>query len=84
MNFYRLLPPVSRIPQERIDRLGEPFYTTKEKGTGLGLMITRKIIENHHGKMVIRSEVGKGTCVEVLFPVILSPEQSTVDEILPC
>jgi len=71
------------IPQERINRLGEPFYTTKEKGTGLGLMVTRKIIENHQGKMVIRSEVGKGTCVEVLFPVILSPEQSTVDEILP-
>ncbi|MEW9674488.1 ATP-binding protein [Ammoniphilus sp. 3BR4] len=70
------------IPQERLDRLGEPFYTTKEKGTGLGLMVTRKIFENHQGKMVIRSEVGKGTCVEVLFPVILSPEQSTVDEIL--
>ncbi len=37
------------IPVERIKLLGEPFYSTKEKGTGLGLMICFKIIENHNG-----------------------------------
>lgn len=56
------------IPEDRIPRLGEPFYTTKEKGTGLGLMVTFKIIESHGGKMKIFSEVGKGTTVEIYMP----------------
>ncbi|KPV59587.1 histidine kinase [Paenibacillus sp. A3] len=53
------------IPEDRIPRLGEPFYTTKEKGTGLGLMVTFKIIENHGGSMKISSEQGKGTTVDI-------------------
>ncbi|TVY10386.1 PAS domain-containing sensor histidine kinase [Paenibacillus cremeus] len=56
------------IPEDRIPRLGEPFYTTKEKGTGLGLMVTFKIIENHGGQMRIFSELGKGTTVEIKMP----------------
>ncbi|PZE20336.1 PAS domain-containing sensor histidine kinase [Paenibacillus xerothermodurans] len=56
------------IPAERIPRLGEPFYTTKEKGTGLGLMVTFKIIENHGGRTRIVSEVNKGTTVEITLP----------------
>lgn len=62
------------IPQDRITRLGEPFYTTKEKGTGLGLMVTFKIIENHGGKMKINSELGRGTTVEIFMPA-LPPDQ---------
>ncbi|MDF2958751.1 MAG: two-component system sensor histidine kinase [Paenibacillus sp.] len=58
------------IPEERIPRLGEPFYTTKEKGTGLGLMVTFKIIENHGGRMRIHSEVNKGTTVEIILPAV--------------
>ncbi|MCZ8513541.1 ATP-binding protein [Paenibacillus filicis] len=57
------------IPEDRLPRLGEPFYTTKEKGTGLGLMVTFKIIENHGGRMNIYSEVGTGTTVEVMMPM---------------
>lgn len=57
------------IPKHRIPRLGEPFYTTKEKGTGLGLMVSYKIIENHRGKIHIQSEVDKGTTVDVILPV---------------
>ncbi|WP_282937044.1 ATP-binding protein [Paenibacillus sp. RC67] len=57
------------IPEERIPRLGEPFYTTKEKGTGLGLMVTYKIIENHGGRMEISSVVDEGTVVEITMPV---------------
>lgn len=58
------------IPQERILQLGEPFYTTKEKGTGLGLMVSYKIIEAHRGKIRINSELNRGTSVEVMLPVI--------------
>lgn len=54
---------------ERVERLGEPFYSTKEKGTGLGLMVSFRIIENHNGKIMIKSEKNKGTTVEVILPV---------------
>lgn len=57
------------ISQERLNSLGEPFYTTKERGTGLGLMVCYKIIENHLGNMFIESEVNKGTNVEILLPI---------------
>ncbi|WP_316250910.1 ATP-binding protein, partial [Bacillus wiedmannii] len=56
------------IPEERIKRLGEPFYSTKEKGTGIGLMLSYKIIESHQGKISIMSEVGVGTTVTIYLP----------------
>ncbi|MDB5083971.1 MAG: hypothetical protein JWN30_857 [Bacilli bacterium] len=59
------------IPEERIPRLGEPFYTTKEKGTGLGLMVSHKIIENHRGRIHISSEIGVGTTIEVFLPLAI-------------
>jgi PAS domain S-box-containing protein len=61
------------IPDERIPTLGEPFYTTKEKGTGLGLMTCFKIIESHNGELKIHSQVKKGTTVEVTLPTITQP-----------
>jgi two-component system, sporulation sensor kinase A len=57
------------IPPERLKRLGEPFFTLKEKGMGLGLTISQKIIEDHKGSIHIESEVNKGTKVEVTLPV---------------
>ncbi|MEN1938718.1 PAS domain S-box protein [Paenibacillus sp. 102] len=57
------------IPQDRIPYLGEPFYSIKENGIGLGLMICYKIIEKHYGKIFIESEVGKGTTIHVSLPV---------------
>lgn len=56
------------IEASRLKHMGEPFYSTKEKGTGLGLMISCKIIEEHDGDMVITSELGKGTTVEIRLP----------------
>jgi two-component system, sporulation sensor kinase A len=66
--FIRFIDNGCGIPEERIPRLGEPFYTTKEKGTGLGLMVSYRIIEAHHGEIRISSEVNKGTMVEVVLP----------------
>ena len=57
------------IPADLTSRLGEPFYTTKEKGTGLGLMVSYKIIENHQGRINIESEMNKGTTVDIILPV---------------
>ncbi|MCM3239013.1 ATP-binding protein [Heyndrickxia oleronia] len=66
------------IPKERIPTLGEPFYTTKEKGTGLGLMTCFKIIESHHGELIIESEEGIGTTIEIILPISFQPFFSTL------
>jgi signal transduction histidine kinase len=47
-----------------------PFFTTKDKGVGLGLALTRKIIEDHRGTIVALSEKSKGTTFTVLLPVV--------------
>ena len=57
------------MDQEKIDKIGEAFYTTKENGTGLGLMVTYKIIEEHQGKVAIESKLGVGTKVNVMLPM---------------
>jgi two-component system sporulation sensor kinase A len=57
------------IPPERLQKLGEPFYTTKEKGTGLGLMVSFRIIQEHGGTVDVESEVGIGTIFDVNLPV---------------
>jgi PAS domain S-box-containing protein len=59
------------IPEESIPHLGEPFYTTKESGTGLGLMISYQIVQAHNGHMQIHSQVNQGTTVEVCLPAIV-------------
>lgn len=55
---------------ESLDRIFEPFYTTKENGTGLGLLISQKIIQDHGGSLKLTSTPGKGTTAEVLLPTI--------------
>ena len=58
------------IPQDLLKSVFEPFVTTKgEKGTGLGLWIVKGVVENHGGRIKVRSAVGKGTIIRLLFPV---------------
>ena len=56
------------IPQENLDRLFEPFFTTKPHGTGLGLPITRRIVQEHRGVITVASELHKGTTFTLLLP----------------
>lgn len=56
------------ISKERLQKIGEPFFTLKEKGMGLGLTTSMKIIQEHKGTMQIESEVGKGTIVHLTLP----------------
>jgi len=56
------------IPQEQINQIFQPFYTTKAKGTGLGLMIVQRIVRDHGGRIELDSHVGKGTTFRVHFP----------------
>ncbi len=58
------------IDSTRLKHLGEPFYSTKEKGTGLGLMICQKIMKEHGGTLKIHSELNEGTTVKLSIPII--------------
>jgi PAS domain S-box-containing protein len=57
------------IPQEQINRIFEPFYTTKKKGSGLGLMIVQRIVRAHDGKIELESYVGRGTTFRIWLPL---------------
>ena len=57
------------IPPYVLERIFEPFYTTKTKGTGLGMMIINKIIQDHNGSIKIRSQEKIGTEILLSFPV---------------
>lgn len=57
------------MTQEQIDRLGEPYFSTKEKGTGLGMMVSYSIIKGMNGSISVTSEYGKGTCFSIILPV---------------
>jgi signal transduction histidine kinase len=61
------------IPPELHTRIWEPFFTTKATGTGLGLAVVKRIVEDHQGEVAVRSEVGRGTQVAVTLP--LRPEE---------
>jgi two-component system sporulation sensor kinase A len=56
------------IPEEKIEKLGEPFFTTKESGTGLGLMVSYKIIKAHGGNIEFTSRPNQGTTVKIYLP----------------
>ena len=57
------------IPQEQLNRIFEPFYTTKKKGSGLGLMIVQRIVRAHNGRIDLESHVGKGTTFRIWLPL---------------
>ncbi len=57
------------IDETYLNKVGTPFFTTKAQGTGLGLTITKKIIESHGGRIQIRSKKDIGTCVSIILPI---------------
>ncbi|MFC9599913.1 PAS domain S-box protein [Peribacillus butanolivorans] len=59
---------VGMLP-EQLMKIGEPFFTTKKSGNGLGLMISFKIIESHLGRVFVESEVNKGTVFNIVLPM---------------
>lgn len=60
------------MSEETMSRIFDAFYTTKENGTGLGLVVTNHIIEKHHGKLSIRSVENEGSTFEIQLPIILT------------
>jgi hypothetical protein len=64
------------IPAQNIPNIFRPFYTTKGGGTGLGLSLVRRIVEDHHGRIEVVSEVAKGSTFTVLLPFHMPAAQT--------
>ena len=56
------------IPADRVDRIFDPFYSTKEKGTGLGLAQAQRIVDEHGGRLSVVSAAGEGSTFSVRLP----------------
>ncbi|QRG68855.1 PAS domain-containing sensor histidine kinase [Brevibacillus choshinensis] len=67
--IVRFIDEGTGIPAEMLKKMGQPFYTTKENGTGLGYMVSKQIVENHSGEVHIESEWNKGTTIEISLPI---------------
>ena len=61
--------PGTGIDEDKLSKIFEPYFTTKATGTGLGLTTVYKVMKEHNGDIHVRSEVGKGTCFILEFPV---------------
>jgi signal transduction histidine kinase len=58
------------IPEDKIGKVFEPLFTTKAKGIGLGLAVTKSLIEGHEGTIEVESEAGKGSTFTIVLPLI--------------
>ena len=63
----------SGIPAERLPAIFDEYVTTKRRGLGLGLAITKRIVEQLDGTITVESEVGRGTAFTIRFPASSSP-----------
>jgi len=57
------------LPEDKAARVFDPFFTTKSKGLGLGLALTKRVIEEHKGKVDFKSNEGKGSTVTIMLPM---------------
>ncbi len=67
------------ISQENIDKAFSQKFTTKKTGHGFGLLVCKRIIESHQGKLHIDSNVGVGTTISIEFPLTPKPETQELE-----
>lgn len=65
------------IPKEVFEKIFAPFFTTKARGTGLGLAVVKKVVDRHKGKVEVATEIGKGTTFRIHIPVLKEPPRPT-------
>jgi len=57
------------IPPDALDKIFTPFFTTKARGTGLGLAVVRKVVDRHGGSVEVETEAGRGTVFKLTLPM---------------
>lgn len=62
------------LPEDKLEKLTEPYVTTREKGTGLGLAIVKKIVEDHKGSMSLANQPSGGACITLTFPLEMNSQ----------
>lgn len=62
------------IPREHLQKIWSPFFTTKTQGTGLGLALVQRIVDDHRGRIFVRSRPGFGTIVDIFLPIVESED----------
>ncbi|WP_051314672.1 ATP-binding protein [Alteribacter aurantiacus] len=70
------------MPEIVLNDIYKPFFTTKDKGTGIGIPLCKRIVEEHEGSFSIESEVGQGTLVRISLPLYEEPEEGTEESSL--
>ena len=70
------------IPPETLNSIFRPFFTTKGHGTGLGLSLAKRIVEDHHGKLEVTSVPGEGCTFTVILPIAKSDGNSRAGEVV--
>jgi signal transduction histidine kinase len=58
------------IPPEILDKIFTPFYTTKARGTGLGLAVVKKVMDRHGGRVDVTTEAGRGSVFHLFLPLL--------------
>jgi len=71
------------MPQEVVEKVFVPFYTTKIGGTGLGMVFVRQIVDEHRGVITLESKVGRGTTVTIRLPHRFTDRPEVGDEFPP-
>ena len=71
------------MPQEVVEKVFVPFYTTKIGGTGLGMVFVRQIVDEHRGVITLESKVGRGTTVTIRLPHRFTDSPEVADELPP-
>ena len=68
------------ISEESLGKIFEPYFSTKQSGFGLGLAVTRKIIEEHQGRIAVESQVDRGTTFTVTLPAVADDRRPTTED----